>query len=139
MNGKGYENICFYRHTEIRFLGIHNIQKVREAYRRVLHGCYNFDHKFKWLSHLENSNWLDYIFDILNGTIEIIDSLKKGQNCLIHCSDGWDRTSQLLSLTQVMLDPYFRTLEGFMVLVEKEWVSFGHQFALRCGHGSLNL
>jgi len=54
---------------------------------------------------------------------------------LIHCSDGWDRTTQLLSLIQIMLDPYYRTIKGFIVLIEKEWVSFGHQFAFRSGHG----
>jgi hypothetical protein len=36
-------------------------------------------------------------------------------NVLIHCSDGWDRTSQLTSLSQLLMDPYFRTVEGFKV------------------------
>lgn len=53
---------------------------------------------------------------------------------LVHCSDGWDRTAQLTSLAQVCLDPYYRTLEGFQVLVEKDWCSFGYKFMDRCGH-----
>lgn len=56
------------------------------------------------------------------------------RNVLIRCSDGWDRTSQLCSLSQVMLDPFFRTKKGFMILIEKDWLNFGHQFHLRFGH-----
>jgi hypothetical protein len=39
-------------------------------------------------------------------------------------------------LSQILLDPYFRTIDGIIVLIEKDWLSFGHQFALRNGINS---
>lgn len=47
---------------------------------------------------------------------------------------GWDRTSQVVALAQICLDPYYRTLRGLAVLVEKDFIAFGHKFNERCGH-----
>lgn len=44
-----------------------------------------------------------------------------------------DRTSQLTSLSQLMIDPYYRTVDGFLTLMQKEWCSFGHKFEDRLG------
>ena len=34
---------------------------------------------------------------------------------IVHCSDGWDRTPQIASLAQLLLDPYYR-LVGWLVV-----------------------
>jgi hypothetical protein len=94
-------------------------------------------------SQLDRSGWLKHIRNIIDGALLIVKSVENRTNVLVHCSDGWDRTSQLCSLSEICLDPYFRTIDGFMVLVEKEWCSFGYhyfsnhsrfKFADRCGH-----
>jgi hypothetical protein len=69
---------------------------------------------------------------IIKAAVEMVDIMdRRKSSILAHCSDGWDRTSQLLSLAQLMMDPYYRTLEGIIVLIEKEWLSFGHHFSER--------
>jgi hypothetical protein len=78
---------------------------------------------------------LKHVRILLEGAVVCANYIKNGTSILVHCSDGWDRTSQLTSLAQIILDPFYRTRAGFAVLVEKEWLSFGHQFHKRCGHG----
>ena len=55
-------------------------------------------------------------------------------NVVVHCSDGWDRTAQTCALTEILLDPYYRTIHGYQMLKEKEWLLFGHKFSERSGH-----
>ena len=79
------------------------------------------------------SKWLDHSALLIRSASNIADILQRGQPCVVHCSDGWDRTSQLSALSQLMLDPYYSTINGFKALVEKDFQGFGHKFQDRIG------
>jgi len=85
-------------------------------------------------SAVHDSRWLHHLSAVLRGATQAVLYLESGDPVLVHCSDGWDRTTQLCSTAQFLLDPYYRTLDGFQVLVEKEWAGYGFQFTMRCGH-----
>jgi len=85
---------------------------------------------------LEDTGWLDHIRLVISSSIMVADKLySENSSVLVHCSDGWDRTAQVCATSQLILDPYFRSLEGLFVLIEKDWTSFGHKFQDRIGHG----
>lgn len=138
--GKGSENMENYRFATKEYLGIENIHAMRTSLNIVIRALQDGDMTSLPPNRdlLAKSCWIKYITSILDGSALVARQVGiHHSHVMIHCSDGWDRTSQLAALSQIMLDPYFRTLEGFMVLVEKDWVSFGHMFAYRCGHLSL--
>ena len=73
---------------------------------------------------------------VLGGAAAIVHEVaEERRSVILHCSDGWDRTAQLCALSELCLDPYYRTALGFKVLVQKEWQGFGHKFRERVwGH-----
>uniref|UniRef100_A0A665WWN9 Phosphatidylinositol-3,5-bisphosphate 3-phosphatase MTMR2 n=1 Tax=Echeneis naucrates TaxID=173247 RepID=A0A665WWN9_ECHNA len=131
MKGGGYESEDAYQNAELVFLDIHNIHVMRESLRKLKDVVYPNIEDSHWLSNLESTHWLEHIKLILAGALRIADKVESGKtSVVVHCSDGWDRTAQLTSLAMLMLDSYYRTIRGFEVLLEKEWLSFGHRFQL---------
>jgi rhodanese-related sulfurtransferase len=135
--GAGYESQANYPSSRIDFYNIPNIHVMRDSYRNlmslVVTSSISADLTFS--KSVEDTQWLNYCRLILKAAIDTTAFIRKGQPVLVHCSHGWDRTAQVCSLSQLLLDSYYRTMDGFRVLVEKEWCSFGHPFQMRCQHG----
>ncbi|KAM6316938.1 phosphatidylinositol-3,5-bisphosphate 3-phosphatase MTMR6 isoform 5-T5 [Aegotheles albertisi] len=134
--GKGYENEDNYSNIRFQFVGIENIHVMRSSLQKLLEvsGTKGLSVN-DFLSGLENSGWLRHIKAVLDAAVFLVKAIAvESASVLVHCSDGWDRTSQVCSLGALLLDSYYRTIKGFMVLIEKDWISFGHKFSDRCGH-----
>jgi hypothetical protein len=139
--GGGMEDISNYTGStgmpiEKIFLNIANIHVMRQSLERVVESFANSDYLDTKPDQemLRKSGWLSHISGMLEGadTVARVVGLG-GSHALVHCSDGWDRTAQISALAEIMLDPYYRTLEGFITLVQKDFLSFGHKFNHRHG------
>ncbi|KAF7295375.1 Phosphatases II [Mycena indigotica] len=149
--GAGTENMDHYKDSKKVYLGIDSIHVMRESLAKVVEALREADVLLASINNdlpdqvtgisvldrqaLRRSGWLRHIQLILEGTVLITRNIHiNSSHVLIHCSDGWDRTSQLSALAQMCLDPFYRTIRGFEILIDKDWVSFGHKFMDRCGH-----
>ncbi|CAH8502157.1 unnamed protein product [Schistosoma turkestanicum] len=138
IRGGGFEYPEYYDQAEVVFMDLPNLHTVRsnfEALTNLFAGkCPN------WFSSLEKSSWLNNISQLLKSATEIAIALEENARpVMVHCTDGWDRTPQISSLAQLLADPFYRTIQGFNILVEREWLQFGHKFSDRSGHTSSSL
>ncbi|XP_074869233.1 phosphatidylinositol-3,5-bisphosphate 3-phosphatase MTMR3 isoform X13 [Carettochelys insculpta] len=134
--GGGCECPEYYPNCEVVFMGMANIHSIRKSFQSLRLLCTQMPDPGNWLSALESTKWLQHLSVLLKSALLVVHAVDRDQRpVLVHCSDGWDRTPQIVALSKLLLDPYYRTIEGFQVLVEMEWLDFGHKFADRCGHG----
>lgn len=140
--GKGYENESFYENIKFNFFGIENIHVMRASLTKVIESKMKilqfsrqlvyeryFDFSMltacdlksssvnAFLNGIDASNWLKHIKALLDAAWFIADAVDKGISVVVHCSDGWDRTAQVCSLAALLLDPYYRTIQGYQVFI----------------------
>jgi hypothetical protein len=56
-----------------------------------------------WINALNKSQWLTHLSRLLRASLATASALHSGTTCVVHCSDGWDRTSQVTSLAQLLI------------------------------------
>ncbi len=122
LTGAGFEPLEWYKQCSRAFVNLENIHHIRAAFFQLLEG--------------DNVQWNGHIERLLTATRTIVEVVQQGQSCLIHCSDGWDRTSQLVSLSKICLNKFYRTKFGLTVLIHNDWLAAGHKFNTRLMNSS---
>jgi len=88
----------------------------------------------KFLSLLNNSRWPHHVMFCLRIANRVVEAICYHQvSVVLQENESRDLSAVISSLAQLMMDPYFRTINGFQSLIQKEWVTLGHPFTKRFG------
>ena len=116
---------------------VHEIKQIKQSFKKLLKICCPLsksktETKHGFYHQIESTGWfkqLQTILALANEMVDVVDY--KGCSAMLCLEESADIVPQIVSIAELCLDPYYRTFNGFRVLVEKEWLAFGHRFSHR--------
>uniref|UniRef100_A0A5S6QA73 Tyrosine-protein kinase n=1 Tax=Trichuris muris TaxID=70415 RepID=A0A5S6QA73_TRIMR len=87
----------------------------------------------KWNTEVDSTGWLVLVQRCLQACLACVDHFESSKTSVVirGAKPGWvDASCVISSLSQLCMDPFSRTIDGFDMLIRKDWFAFGHPFAL---------
>ena len=75
--------------------------------------------------------WTTSLCEVMLSSVSIALNLQRGESILIE--DSGYTNYVVISLILMMIDPFYRTIDGFIRLIEHVWIRFGFPFANATG------
>lgn len=99
-------------------------------------GAVEDNRQTSWNTALDQTRWLEHVKALLRDATLVAAMLDtRGASVFVHGTTGVDRESAVVGLAELLLDPFYRSIKGFLILIEKEWLNAGHPFPKRTGLG----
>ena len=124
-------------HLKVEFVPLETIdsKRIRSSFKKLMRVCMSSTSNLAdqtFYKTMESSEWLQGLQNVMQTSGVVIDLMDTEKASVMIClEDGWDLTCQISSIAQICMDPFYRTIKGFRILIEKEWLAFGHRFNYR--------
>eukprot|EP01132_Coremiostelium_polycephalum_P004498 gene4498-5610_t len=118
--------------SNIVFLNVPTREEIEVLWYELYKSINCFDGSIDSWRSIEESGWIESMRSLIDGCNRITNLLEDGASVLIKPhTDSLHHSLDLArinSLVMILNDPYYRTIQGFITLIEREWIQYGYSF-----------